>query len=231
MRVASAAGLPAPAIEATGEYDGRMYLILTWLDGRPMSKVLGSQPWQIWRLGVSFGRLQARLHRIPPPVEVVSSGRTDWAGQVEDESLASAVRANAGPAVFCHGDYHPLNVLVSPPRITGLIDFMNAMAADRRADLGITQTILVHAPLEPDPLQPVLQVARRLFAFAWRRGYQSRAGSFPLDPLFEAWGAAYFLRGLDPAVRVGRGWATEEDVTRLRRVIDERKKAAGLPIG
>jgi aminoglycoside phosphotransferase (APT) family kinase protein len=193
-----------------------------------MAKVLGTRPWEVWRLGVSFGRLQARLHQIALPPELSTSHGADWAGMVEDAALTAAVRTAAGPAVFCHGDYHPLNVLVRPPRITGLIDFMNAMAADRRADLGITHTILTAAPLEPGPLQPVLQVARHLFARAWRQGYRSRAGSFPLDPLFEAWGAAYYLRGLENAVRDGRGWATAADATRLHRIIDDRKRAAGL---
>lgn len=228
LRAAAEGNLPTPAVQAVGEFESRRYLILSWLDGLPLSKVLGSRPWELWRLGITFGRMQARLHAIPPPAELSAPGRADWAGLVPDNPLAAAVRSSAGPAVFCHGDYHPVNVLAVPTRITGLIDFMNTMAADRRADLGITHTILVYAPLEPDPLQPVFQVARRLFARAWRRGYRSRAGSFPLDPLFEAWGAAYYLRGLEDAVRGGRGWATPEDAARLQRYIEGRKRDAGV---
>ena len=40
MRAAAAAGLPVPPVEAIGASDGRSFLILGWVDGRPMLTVL-----------------------------------------------------------------------------------------------------------------------------------------------------------------------------------------------
>jgi aminoglycoside phosphotransferase (APT) family kinase protein len=228
LRAVLAGGIPAPAVLATGVFDSRPFLILSWLRGRPMLDALPSRPWDLWRLGVALGRLQARLHTLGAPEALAAVSPELWPTIVDDEDLVAAVRQETASPTFCHGDFHPANVMMAPAGITGVIDFANAMSADRRADLGITETMLLRAPLPPDPLKPVLQQLRRVLARAWRSGYRAHSGDFPLTPLFQAWGAAYWLRGLENTVRDGRGWAGTADVAAVRRYVADRKRAAGL---
>jgi Ser/Thr protein kinase RdoA (MazF antagonist) len=213
-------------VEASGVFEGRAFLVLSWLRGRPMLDVLSARPWDLWRLGIAFGRLHARLHALAPPADLATSPPDAWVGAVTDNHLAATLRSVAVSDTFCHGDFHPTNVMVAPAGVTGVIDFANVMLADRRADLGITEAILLRAPLPPDPLNPLFQRARRLLARAWRSGYRAHHGDFPLTPIFQAWGAAYYLRGLEGAVRDGRGWARQEDADVLRRYIDALQRGA-----
>jgi aminoglycoside phosphotransferase (APT) family kinase protein len=228
LRAAAEAGLPAPAVEMVGEHEGVSFMLQNWLPGRPLVERVERTPWRLWTLGEQFGRLHARLHAVPPPDAIRPRTPTSWTRRIRDERLAEAVRDRAVSDTFCHFDFHPLNVLAERGRITALLDFVNATVADRRADLGVTQSQLLVAPLPPDARNPVMQLARRGFAAAWRRGYARRAGGFPLTPLFEAWGAAYYLVGLEDAVRDRRGWATPTDVATVKRYIAERSRAAGI---
>jgi aminoglycoside phosphotransferase (APT) family kinase protein len=231
LRAAAQAGLPVPAVEAAGEAAEFPFMILTWMPGRPLLDVLLRGPWRIWRLGREFGRLHARLHRVPPPPELRPPTQTLWARYIRDTALADAVARSAISDTFCHFDFHPLNVLAADGRMSALLDFVNATVADRRADLGVTRALLAVAPTPPGgPPPPVIRLFRWLLVRAWRSGYRAEAGDFPLDPLFEAWGAAYYLVGLEEAVRDGRGWATLADVSTVKRYIAERSRAAGLTI-
>jgi aminoglycoside phosphotransferase (APT) family kinase protein len=175
LRALAAGGVPAPAVEAIGSYRSRPFLVLAWLRGRPMLDLLSARPWDLWRLGSTLGRLQARIHTLPPPPGVTEA--QNWADVPSDPALAAAVQAAAGPPVFCHGDFHPANVMVAPAGITGVIDLAKAMAADRRADLGITEASCCGAAAA-DPLRPS---SRHCAASsrAWRAGYRAQAGDFP----------------------------------------------------
>ncbi|HEY7269354.1 MAG TPA: phosphotransferase [Dehalococcoidia bacterium] len=221
-----AAGLPAPAIEKAGTYDGCPYFVMEWLPGRPLIDDLEKKLWRLWSLASEFGRLQARIHRLQPR-ELAYENRA-WADYSVDDDVAAAVKTNARDESLCHFDYHPLNVLSNGSGITGLIDFSQSGLADRRADLGRTQALLAAAPIPPGPIKPVLQVLRKQFALFWRRGYKAEAGDFPIEPLYEAWGAASFIRDIEEAVADGRGWGTPEDVARIHAYLADRKRAAGL---
>jgi aminoglycoside phosphotransferase (APT) family kinase protein len=230
LRATAGAGLPVPAVEASGELGVVPFLILSWMPGRPLLDSLAREPWRFWKLGRAFGRLHARLHGVAPPQELRPPTPTIWARRIKDTALADAVAHTAISDTFCHFDFHPLNVLAARGRLSALLDFVNATVADRRADLGVTEAQLVVAPAPPGgPPAAVMSVARRLLARAWRSGYRAEAGDFPLNSLFAAWGAAYYLVGLDEAVRDGRGWATQADAAAVRQYIAAHARAASLP--
>jgi aminoglycoside phosphotransferase (APT) family kinase protein len=230
LRAAAGAGLPVPAVEASGALAEVPFLVLSWMPGRTLLDSLMREPWRFWALGRAFGRLQARLHGVAPPPELRPATATIWTRYIRDTALADAVARTAISDTFCHFDFHPLNLLAARGRISALLDFVNATVADRRADLGVTEALLLVAPAPPGgPPTPVMNVARRLLARAWRSGYRAEAGDFPLDALFAAWGAAYYLVGLDEAVRDGRGWATQADAAAIRQYIADRTRAASPP--
>ena len=229
LRAVAAAGLPAPDVEASGVYRGLPFFILSWLPGRTVIDVLQTRPWRLWRLGDQFGRLHARLHRVEIDPRLHYGSDAEWIGVVADPAVEDAVRQRAVADAFCHFDFHPVNVLTDGSKMTGVFDFTSSGIADRRADIGRTRAILLAAPIPPSPLKPLLQFLRRQFAATWARGYAKEAGSFPLDPIFEAWGALTFLRNLEEAVAEGRGWGRTQDIEAIRRYAAGRKRAGGIP--
>jgi aminoglycoside phosphotransferase (APT) family kinase protein len=221
------AGIVAPTVEASGVFDGAPFMIQHWLPGRQMLDRIERTPWRVWTLGIAFGALQAEFHRLKPPgIRSVETIEGSVAASYPElvEALAPSIHADA----FCHLDFHPLNVLQEGGRITGVVDFANAAISDRRADLGLTQAILVAAPLPPGPARAVMQVARRVFVRAWRTGYVRKAGDWPLTPGFEALGGAHMLAEITRATDEGRGWAKPEDLAALRKYVDAKMRAAGF---
>jgi aminoglycoside phosphotransferase (APT) family kinase protein len=58
-----------------------------------------------------------------------------------------------GPRVVCHGDFHPLNILVDAGgQVTGVLDWPNVLFAERACDVAASHAILRHAPLDLAPL-------------------------------------------------------------------------------
>jgi aminoglycoside phosphotransferase (APT) family kinase protein len=221
-----AAGLPAPEIEAKGAHEGLPYFVMSWLPGIPIVTLIEKKLWRLYRLAFEFGRLQARYHRLAPPE--LRWQDSSWCDVIQEPDLSAAVKADSRDDALCHFDYHPLNVLADDAGITGIIDFSFSGLADRRADLGRTQAVLTAAPIPPGPMKPVLQLFRKQFALFWRRGYKAEAGSFPLEPLYEAWGGATFVKDIEEAVAEGRGWGTAADVERIKAYVADRKRAAGV---
>jgi aminoglycoside phosphotransferase (APT) family kinase protein len=145
--------------------------------------------------------------------------------------LRDAVRSEAVNNTFCHFDFHSLNVLAAGSRVTALLDFPHASLGDHRADLGRTQAIISAGPIPPGPMRFALQFARGRFVSAWKRGYEAEAGpTFPLDPLFEAWGAASFLGDQLSAIEESRGWGERDDLVKPRAYLEGRLTAAGLSL-
>jgi aminoglycoside phosphotransferase (APT) family kinase protein len=232
LRACAAAGVPAPAVEATGQWEGRPLLVLSWCPGRTCLAAMLRRPWSMWRLGLSLGRQQARIHRVPPPSILLEGAPEYWLarGALQCPEVFARVRRMAlSTASLIHLDYHPLNVLMDRGRITGILDWSNAAAGDPRADFARTATLLLTASAPPGPARLLIGAARRLFYLAWRRGYVSEAGPLgDLAPLM-AWAGATRLQDLEYARTRPQSWAGEEDFAAARRWVDQWKRRAGIP--
>ena len=92
-------------------------------------------------------------------------------------------RPSPGPAVICHGDFHPRNLLVAAGRVTGVLDWPNALVADAELDVAATLNILRFVPVDlaaPSRVVRVLaRVARPILVARYLAGYRRRR---PLDP-------------------------------------------------
>jgi aminoglycoside phosphotransferase (APT) family kinase protein len=92
-------------------------------------------------------------------------------------------RPSPGPAVICHGDFHPRNLLVVAGRVTGVLDWPNALVADAELDVAATLNILRFVPVDlaaPSRVVRVLaRVARPILVSRYLAGYRRRR---PLDP-------------------------------------------------
>ncbi len=227
IAAAGALGVPVPDVEGSGSWNGAPFMVQRWLPGAPLLQGIERHPWRIWSLGMSFGELQARMHRAAPGDVRVATRAEQLSSAVLPE-VAKAANLDWMANAFCHLDYHPLNVLAEGNRISGIVDLGNAAVCDRRADLGYTAAILRAAPLPPGRLNFAMKGGRKVFTAAWRRGYTAEAGRWPLTPPFEALGACILLGNMTEAIAGSRGWATEDDLAPLRAYLRDRMRASGI---
>ena len=84
--------------------------------------------------------------------------------------------------VICHGDFHPQNILMADGRVAGVIDWPNVIVADPALDVAATRVILGLVPVGlldvPPALRGLVEVARRILAARYLKGYRRRQ---PLD--------------------------------------------------
>ncbi len=82
--------------------------------------------------------------------------------------------------VICHGDFHPLNVLMEGRTVSGVIDWAMVTVAAPEFDVGNTKLLLDLAPMDfPRVVEQIAKVARPLLA---RRYYDAYRRQRSLDP-------------------------------------------------
>ncbi len=232
MEMAIASGLPVPAIHASGNWQDRPALLLTWMPGTPLMHELTARPWQAWSLGVALGRAQAAIHAIPVPPGHISPPLSwvEWAQP--DDALRHLLLARASRRhVLLHLDLHPMNVLIHGRRATAILDWANARSGDPRADLARTASILRFAPFPEKTPAPVASVLRRMLEAGWRHGYREMAGPIGGMTPFYAWAAGVMVNDLSP--RLGRqdlSWLTPAFLDEVRAWGASWRFRAGLMV-
>lgn len=145
---------------------------------------------------------QLRLHMLDPAplLAAVSAGGLDPVNLTFDGQLASlaaavkqlsldglqptidwllARRPASLPPTICHGDFHPMNILADHGKVTGVIDWVNAVVAPAEMDVGSAIANIATVPFDvPAFLKPVLRVVVARILANYRRAYAARR---PLD--------------------------------------------------
>ena len=185
-RVLHAALDPAPL--------GAAFLLMERLPGTPL---ISTRPVGMDRLLLEA---QLRLHALDPaPIARALGDAVTFEGYLA--SLGRRV-ARAGltgltelmrwlheqrpppeaPPVICHGDLHPQNVLVQGGRVSGVLDWPNAVIADAAFDVASTHSILRFVPVGlasmPRALRWLARVGQPILAARYLRGYRRRC---PID--------------------------------------------------
>ena len=185
-RVLHAALDPAPL--------GAAFLLMERLPGTPL---ISTRPVGMDRLLLEA---QLRLHALDPaPIARALGDAVTFEGYLA--SLGRRV-ARAGltgltelmrwlheqrpppqaPPVICHGDLHPQNVLVQGGRVSGVLDWPNAVIADAAFDVASTHSILRFVPVGlasmPRALRWLARVGQPILAARYLRGYRRRR---PID--------------------------------------------------
>jgi len=224
MAAARAAGLPVPEVYAAGVWQDHPALLITWLAGRMVADELRARPWQVWRLGISFGRMQAAIHAVPAPGLLRQQPDAWIAWKCEGEqTLQDRLRhLQLDEAALLHLDYHPRNVLTDGKQITGIVDWTNAHAGDPRADAARTVSILRVDPLARKPL--LQWIGLRIFELAWRIGYQRTRGRLKDMSLFYAWAGTVIQHDL-----AHRYKHLPQELTPARRWTNKWKARTGRP--
>jgi aminoglycoside phosphotransferase (APT) family kinase protein len=101
---------------------------------------------------------------------------------------------------ICHGDFHPLNILGDHGKVTGVIDWTNAVVAPAEMDVASAITNIGNVPFNvPALLHPVLRLIVARVLKNYRRAYAARR---PLDD--DAVRYFQVFRSIAQAVRVLR---------------------------
>jgi aminoglycoside phosphotransferase (APT) family kinase protein len=224
MAAARAAGLPVPEVNAAGVWQDHPALLITWLAGRMVADELRTRPWQVWRLGISFGRMQAAIHAVPAPGLLRQQPDAWIAWKCEGEQILQDRLRHlpSDEAALLHLDYHLWNVLTDGKQITGIVDWTNAHAGDPRADAARTVSILRVDPLTRKPL--LQWIGLRIFELAWRIGYQRARGRLKDMSLFYAWAGTVIQHDL-----AHRYEDIPQELTPARRWTNKWKARTGRP--
>ena len=219
----AALGFPAPRVlmaEAVTAPLRVPFVLMERLPGRPLLET------RALNMGAVLADLQCRLHALDPaplsralgPPGSFDGYLDAFAGRIEraklDElaPLLGWLRARrppfAAPAI-CHGDFHPQNVLVEHGRVTGVLDWPNALVADPAFDVASTLNILRFVPAGltsmPAALRWVARVAQPLLARRYLASYRRQR---PIDDARLAYyQVAAALRALVRAGETQRGLA------------------------
>jgi aminoglycoside phosphotransferase (APT) family kinase protein len=111
---------------------------------------------------------------------VVASLRVEALTQAMD--WLRAQRPTVRPAVICHGDFHPANVMLEADGTYHIIDWTLMRFADAEYDIGRSVILWRRAPIDRalvgGPVRVLIGLGRRILLFRYRRLYRQRR---PID--------------------------------------------------
>ena len=247
-------GYPAPrvlAVFAPGELVDTPAQVMERAPGAMMLDSVRRRPWQTRRRIAELAALHVRLHAIDPDGFPGDDDLLDrrlrltrsTADMLDDPALRDGLhrielisdRLRDAPEVVCHGDYHPLNVLVSDDGAS-VIDWTDAGLGDRHGDVARTLVLFDLAPIAASSSveRVVLRGAGPLLGRLYLRSYDRMA---PLDPnrlalwkpvhLLHGWGQA---RGLHAGLLDG-GENQARSTDRIpAMLVDELRRRFGAAI-
>ncbi len=240
-------GYPVPRILAVvepGVLTDRPVQVIERAAGTTMLDALRRRPWRVRPLLGRFVELHARLHDldlvdVPIEADVVDRRMRlprQVAHETGDPALRDAVtlveswsgRLRDAPPVLCHGDFHPLNLLVDGDR-AAVIDWTDAGLGDRHCDVARTAALFDLAPITASSA-----VERRLLGVAgpWlgRRYLHRHAEARAIDPdRIALWTPVHLLHDWSQALaRSGRVRSMPTSMaTTLQRRFDLAAAAVG----
>ncbi len=203
----AAAGFPTPAVRASGgpaDGLGRAFMIMDRAPGRPLLAdlagitAIAQGTGLLFRIPDVLAVTMANLHMLDPEpvrsqldsiryaggsVGKLLEAQRQLATGYERADLTKAAewlidhQPPPGPAVICHGDLHPFNVLADGDQIT-VLDWSSALVGSRAHDVAFTTLLLSEPPLAvPRLMQPEVRLLGRRMARRFIRSYQDHSGA------------------------------------------------------
>jgi len=223
--LAAAGGVAAPPVllyRKGARIEGREWFVMKFLSGRPLiggvgfGEILRLAPALVVRLPKLTADTQLALHRVDatPLIDAMGerlAGVGRWLDTLEQRVASGAVGLVAGwrwlvanqpppprHPVLCHGDLWGGNLLVDGWRVTGIIDWTLATAAEPALEIGFTVTSLSLAPVPgPPAVREGVRVVSRWLGRRYLRHYR-RASDADLAamPYYEALRCVIELSGV-----------------------------------
>ncbi len=195
---------PAPVTSWTGTIgDGYPAMLQSRLPGAMAIDALKSA--RIRSIICALGRVQAELHLLPIqgfPLPTYSAadylqadlGRHRASVSATDPSgtwewlCSTAASVDSSDRAVCHGDFHPLNVLVDVGISVGVIDWTDACIADPHLDIGRTTMLygLAHV-FSKNRFERLALRASRKRIVQWHLQTYEATASTKIDPQRLAW--------------------------------------------
>jgi aminoglycoside phosphotransferase (APT) family kinase protein len=162
QRFAVERGYPAPlplAVERQSAEFGLPIMLLERVQGVPMLDLVGANPLRVGRLLASMAEGHVALHRLPidgcplpndrPHVERKLEDIRPKVAAAEDEEFARGLRwldehkdvVMQEEQSLCHGDFHPLNIMVGSDGALTVLDWPDAAIGDRHCDVARTLVV------------------------------------------------------------------------------------------
>lgn len=171
-------GYPTPRVVLGGfdEGLGGAFMVMERAEGVPLlaglklGRALLRMPTTLRRLAQQLSTASLRLHDLDPQpvvdsleaagVDVASLGTEARLDEIRHAAATSSAgfddllrwlesrRPVSTPAVVCHGDIHPFNMLVADDGSFTVLDWTNGNICRREYDVGFTAALLHCAPLE-----------------------------------------------------------------------------------
>ena len=231
----TARGYAAPRVLhvfALGEVGPLPVQVMERVNGRTMLDAVKRTPWRTRSLFGDLGRRHAELHRLPTEGWPVPDDRTMRGRGLAEQrlrlvrarlaedagsdagDLAKALgrverllpRLEADELSVCHGDFHPMNVLVEQGRLV-VIDWTDARLSDRHGDVARALVLFAWVPIAaPNPMQRrVLRAAAPAMATRYLASYERAGSALDMDRVAR-WEPVHLIHDW---VRVGGADATE----------------------
>lgn len=147
------AGAPAPRVDAVIEKDGRLGLVMEFIPGESLRRLITRHPLSLSRHAHLLAETQARIHALPgtgfPDLREVLRASLPQLPHLSPErrlALGRFLETVKPTPALCHGDFHPDNLLVAGDSVR-VIDWPNACRGDPAADIARTLLLLRHAAL------------------------------------------------------------------------------------
>jgi hypothetical protein len=145
-RIAHGLGMPTPSVEGLVELGGRTGIVFERCDGPTLYELIQARTRPLVELAHGFFELQQVIHRCQSPalqpLHAKLARRIAYARDVpeslKNEAIGIVHAAPVGNAV-CHGDFHPINVIVAAGGPV-VIDWLDAGRGDPAID--VTRTLL-----------------------------------------------------------------------------------------
>jgi len=207
-----------------GRIGGRPYMIMERLSGKPLLSYITSPGRMTLRVTPILAEAHTRLHALDAPAfrdGLIARGLAadDLAGMTFDAEFAqveeAASRLNVAALtpvlswlrehrpqprveVLCHGDFHPMNVIVDVDGSYGVIDWTLPRIAEPEYDVARTVLLWRRAPISDElmrgPLRLLIGLGRRVILWRYKRLYRARR---PIDAerlrYYEAFAAARLI--------------------------------------
>jgi aminoglycoside phosphotransferase (APT) family kinase protein len=209
-----AVGYPAPEVLALyepGQLTDASAQVMVRVPGVPMLDEMVPAVWRAPALVGRLAELHVQLHRTPTdewPLPHVSLARRRlrpvrrWVDQLHDAHLTDALARVDELLPYledheespCHGDFHPLNVLVADDAAS-VIDWTDAGLGDRHGDVSRTQ-LLFHVAAVAATSRRERVLLRRLGPLLAARYVRSYSSRLPLDrQRLDAWEVVHLVHG------------------------------------
>lgn len=220
-RIAGDAGLPVPTVHDVTSVDGRPAIVYERIDGPTMRSILQTRPWTVRRNAHRLAELQVAIHAtrptgLPSYRERLAGRITDAPGLSHDarQRVLSRLESLPDGRAFCHGDFHPENVL-HPDRGAVVIDWLDAGYGHPAADVARTNLLLKYAGRGGSLFA---WAVRRAFRWWYLRRYCEETGMSPDQ-----------IRAWELPVAAARLAEDVPEAARLRALVDARLSSSEAP--